>query len=176
MIFPLETMKEKTKKFYQDLGCDLDEKDEKDLNLAVQSLTMPCYANEFNQSHEVQLYNNFSLATVGDAYWGAFIVARKFTPDSTKGELSNEIKQKIGSNQEMNRLAEKLLKDHLFAENNDLTINDSDAPNTKGYATALEAVVGFLFLVYPEKVSSILEDRFADALDHFASTQLEQED
>ena len=68
------------------------------------------------------------------------------------------------TNEQMNPLAEKWLNRFLFAANNDLKDNNSDGQNTKGYATALEAVIGFLFLKYPEKVFGILKKQFSDEI------------
>lgn len=154
MIFSFDEMKEKTRTFYQDLGCDLTEDT---LDLAVQSLTMPCYANEFAQKFGEKIPNHSALATVGDAYWGAYILAIAFEPNSKKGDLTKNCKQTIGTNKQMNPLAEKWLSPFLFATNNDLIDNNSNGQNKKGYATALEAVIGFLFLKFPEKVFDILQ-------------------
>lgn len=161
MIFSFDEMKEKTRTFYHDLGCDLTEDT---LDLAVQSLTMPCYANEFYQRYGKKILNHSALATVGDAYWGAYILAVAFEPNSKKGDLTNNYKQTIGTNEQMNPLAEKRLSPFLFAINNDLKDNNSNGQNNKGYATALEAVIGFLFLKFPEKVFDILHKQIPDEI------------
>ena len=161
MIVPFDKMKEETEKFYEGLGCNLT-KDT--IALAVQSLTMPCYANEYNQKYGEKIPDHSALATVGDAYWDVYILAIAFEPNSTKGNLTIDIKQKIGTNEQMNPLAEEWLKDFLFAANNDLKDNNSNGQNKKGYATALEAVIGFLFLKFPEKVFDILQKQFPDEI------------
>ena len=162
MIFSFDEMKEKTRTFYHDLGCDLTE--EETLTLAIQSLTMPCYANEYNQKYGEKIPNHSALATVGDAYWGVYILAIAFEPNSKKGDLTKDIKQTIGTNEQMNPLAEKWLSSFLFATNNDLNDNNSNEQNNKGYATALEAVIGFLFLKFPGKVFDILQKQFPDEI------------
>ena len=162
MIISFDEMKEKTKTFYHDLGCDLTE--EETLTLAIQSLTMPCYANEYNQKYGEKIPNHSALATVGDAYWGVYILAIAFEPNSKKGDLTNDIKQTIGTNKQMNPLAKEWLSPFLFATNNDLNDNNSNEQNNKGYATALEAVIGFLFLKFPGKVFDILQKQFPDEI------------
>ena len=161
MIIPIEKMRETTRSFYSNIGCELTDDN---IDLAVQSLTMPCYANEYAQKYGEKILNHSSLATVGDAYWEVYILAIAFEPNSKKGNLTNGIKQTIGTNEQMNPLAEKWLNRFLFAANNDLKDNNSDGQNTKGYATALEAVIGFLFLKYPEKVFGILRKQFSDEI------------
>ena len=48
---------------------------------------------------------------------------------------------------------------------NGITIIASDiSKDYEGYATALEAVIGFLFLKYPEKVFGILKKQFSDEI------------
>lgn len=156
MSLPLNEMKEKARAFYSGLGFALTDDN---IDLAVQSLTMPCYANEFHAKYGVEIQNHASLATVGDAYWTAYILFITFTPQSSKSDLTN-LKQVIATNIYMDRLAKEWLKPFLFASNNDLTQNDKETGNAKGYATALEAVIGFLFLEYPTSVFDFLKSKF----------------
>ena len=72
MIIPIEKMRETTRSFYSNIGCELTDDN---IDLAVQSLTMPCYANEYFQKFGEKILNHSSLATVGDAYWGVYILA-----------------------------------------------------------------------------------------------------
>jgi 23S rRNA maturation mini-RNase III len=58
----------------------------------------------------------------------------------------------ILQNRQLNIIGKKLLKDKLFAYNNDLR-ND----NTKDYATAFEAVVGFISLLNINKAFKLLD-------------------
>ena len=60
----------------------------------------------------------------------------------------------------MNIYGEEWLKDWLFATANDLYEDGGVRKNKKGYATAFESVVGFLYLRYPSKVMNILRTHF----------------
>jgi len=105
-ILSYDEMQERTKQYYAGLGIELNDDN---LSLGVQSLTMPSYANEYNQTHLEKINDHRSLATLGDACWGVFILVTAFSPTVTKGQLSNDIKNKVCSNEEMNKLANKFV-------------------------------------------------------------------
>ena len=59
--------------------------------------------------------------------------------------------KEIVKNDRLNVIGKKMLCDEdsifLFASNNDLESNNDDHPNNKAYATAFEAVIGFISLL-----------------------------
>lgn len=71
----------------------------------------------------------------------------KYKISSTEEELTDE--KKALANKNLNIIGEKLLKDKLFATNSDLT-NSNPNKNKKSYATAFEAVIGFISLIRPD--------------------------
>lgn len=157
MLKSKHVMEARAKAFYGGIGCPLTQEN---LSLAVCSLTMPCYANEFRQKFKEEIGDHSALATVGDACWSAFVLSEVFTPESTKEKLT-EIKQRVCTNDAMNSFAKEWLDLFLFYTNNDLQDNNAEGKNNgKGYATALEGVVGFLFLKYRDRVFDILRERF----------------
>lgn len=85
------------------------------------------------------------MATVGDAVCGAFLMLNRYTDEKTKKELTAE--KKVVTNEHLNLVGEKILKDWLFASNNDLESNNEAHPNKTAYATAFEAVIGFIALL-----------------------------
>ncbi len=101
---------------------------------------MPEYAKNYNDVNQIKIKDHSSLATVGDAFCNAYQMLNEYTSFLTKEELTN--KKSPFSNENLNEVGKLLLKEHLFAKNNDL--KDT---NTKSYATAFEAVIGFLSLL-----------------------------
>lgn len=142
MLSTYEEMSEKASRFYEGLQIKIPEQY---VDLAVRSLTMPQYANEFNVSNNHPIGDHRALATVGDAVCGAFLMLDRYTDEETKKELTAE--KKVVTNEHLNLVGEKILKDRLFASNNDLESNNDDHPNKKAYATAFEAVIGFISLL-----------------------------
>lgn len=142
MLSTYEEMSEKASRFYEGLQIKIPEQY---VDLAVRSLTMPQYANEFNVSNNHPIGDHRALATVGDAVCGAFLMLDRYTDEKTKKELTAE--KKVVTNEHLNLVGEKILKDRLFASNNDLESNNDDHPNKKAYATAFEAVIGFISLL-----------------------------
>ncbi len=92
------------------------------------------------------------MATVGDSVCGAFLMLNKFNSEKTKSDMTKE--KVVLKNRNLISISKSLFKDSglPFAKNNDLLNSDeTSAPepklNKKGYATAFEAVVGFLALL-----------------------------
>lgn len=112
----------------------------------VQSLTMPEYAKEYNDKHNEKIKDHRALSSVGDAICGAYIMLKEYNIDITSEELTD--KKKIVTNEHLNIIGENLLSNKLFAINNDLKEG-----NKKSYATAFEAVIGF---INKNKVDEIL--------------------
>ena len=147
-----------TREFYNSLNIEIsnDHIDE-----AVISLTMPKYFEEFNKKksnikNNILLKNHHgALSTVGDAVCEAYWMKEKYKISSTQEELTDE--KKALTNKHLNIIGEKLLKDKLFATNSDLT-NSNPNKNKKSYATAFEAVIGFISLIRPDEVSKILDE------------------
>lgn len=115
------------------------------MDLAVRSLTMPQYAKEYQDKYNQYIGEHRALATVGDAVCGAFLMLNRYTDEKTKKELTAE--KKVVTNEHLNLVGEKILKDWLFASNNDLESNNEAHPNKTAYATAFEAVIGFIALL-----------------------------
>ena len=80
---------------------------------------------------------------------------KKYKISSTQEELTDE--KKTLTNKHLNIIGEKLLKDKLFATNINLT-NLNPNKNKNLYATAFEAVIGFISLIRPDEVSKILDE------------------
>ena len=140
-MYTLKEMKEKSLEFYKGLNV---ETSQENILLAVRSLTMPQYAKEYNDSNNHPIGDHRALATVGDAVCGAFLMLDRYTDEKTKKELTAE--KKVVTNEHLNLVGEKILKDRLFAKNNDLE-SKSEKKNKKAYATAFEAVIGFIALL-----------------------------
>lgn len=68
-------------------------------------------------------------------------------------------------NKELNIVGEQVLKDVLFARNNDL-ISNNDNENKKAYATAFEAIIGFIVLldkaINTNNADRILKEKLAN--------------
>ena len=142
MLSTYEEMSEKASRFYEGLQIKIPEQY---VDLAVRSLTMPQYAKEYNDSNNHPIGDHRALTTVGDAVCGAFLMLDRYTDEKTKKELTAE--KKVVTNEHLNLVGEKILKDRLFAKNNDLESNNEAHPNTTAYATAFEAVIGFIALL-----------------------------
>ncbi len=125
------------------------------IDLAVTSLTMPQYAKEYNDIHENKLSDHRSLATVGDAVCEAYLMINKFNENITSEKLTN--KKEILENKHFNEIGKDLLKGVVFASNNDLDSNN-DNENKKAYATAFEAVIGFIAIMNKDYYKKELKD------------------
>lgn len=141
MLLTYEEMSERAFEFYNDLQINIPKKY---VALAVRSLTMPQYAKEYKDKYGETIGDHTALATVGDAVCGAFLMLDRYTDEKTKKELTAE--KKVVTNEHLNLVGEKILKDRLFAKNNDLE-SKSEKKNKKAYATAFEAVIGFIALL-----------------------------
>ena len=164
----------RTKEFYNSLYIDIP--DER-LEEAVISLTMPKYYEEFNDNrknrrNKKSLKNHHgALSTVGDAVCGAYWMKEKYTIKSTQEELTKE--KDVLTNSHLNILGKKLLEGKLFNTTTDLT-NSNDNENKKAYATAFEAVIGFISLIDPNKASEIL-DRYLNKEDLIINKEVQHE-
>lgn len=145
-MLTLKEMIKLTIEFYNSLGIKISKEDEM---MAVQSLTMPEYAKEYNDKHNEKINDHRALSTVGDAICGAYIMLKEYNIDVTSEELTD--KKKIVTNEHLNIIGETLLSNKLFAMNNDLKEG-----NKKSYATAFEAVIGFISIINKNKVDEIL--------------------
>lgn len=145
-MLTIEEMIKLTIEFYNSLGIKISKEDEM---MAVQSLTMPDYAKEYNDKHNEKIKNHRALSTVGDAVCGEYIMLKEYNIDITSEELTD--KKKIVTNEHLNIIGENLLSNKLFAINNDLKEG-----NKKSYATAFEAVIGFIGIINKNKVDGIL--------------------
>lgn len=144
------SMEAQAKMFYQErVGITLD--NEELTRLAVQSITLPGYMKEFNDYYETEIYSLEGLATVGDAALADYLMKAHFKPHLTKAELT-QLKEKL-TNEELASLGEELFGDFLFSRNTDL--NKNKQCYVRAYATALEAVFGFLTLKYPRAFNEI---------------------
>jgi 23S rRNA maturation mini-RNase III len=157
-----EDMKKNTIRFYNDVFQINTEGNNHEL--AIQSLVMPEYMKEFNESKmkpETRIYNNGSLATLGDTVISTFLMNRYFKKEITPEHLSEY--KRMATNKELNQLGQKVLISILFYRNNDLYYEESEGDltqNRKGYASAFEAVVGFLYKCSREKCDNFLADCF----------------
>ena len=145
-MYTLKEMKEKSLEFYKGLNV---ETSQENILLAVRSLTMPQYAKEYKDKYGETIGDHTALATVGDAVCGAFLMLDRYTDEKTSKTLTEE--KEIVKNDRLNVIGKKMLCDEdgifLFASNNDLESNNEDHPNKKAYATAFEAVIGFISLL-----------------------------
>lgn len=141
MLLTYEEMRERAFEFYDDLQINIPKIY---VDLAVRSLSMPQYAKEYQDKYGDTIGDHTALATVGDAVCGAFLMLDRYTNEKTKKELTAE--KKVVTNEHLNLVGEKILKDRLFAKNNDLE-SKSEKKNKKAYATAFEAVIGFIALL-----------------------------
>lgn len=146
MLSTYEEMSEKASRFYEGLQIKIPEQY---VDLAVRSLPMPQYAKEYKDKYGETIGDHTALATVGDAVCGAFLMLDRYTDEKTSKTLTEE--KEIVKNDRLNVIGKKMLCDEdgifLFASNNDLESNNEDHPNKKAYATAFEAIIGFIALL-----------------------------
>lgn len=115
----------------------------KDQHYYLQAITCPSYAKEYNDVHQQKIRDHQSLATVGDTILKAYLAVQLFLEDEqiTKSELTEE-KSSLENNENLNEIGKNLgLKEILLYRNNDL-----DDENKKSYATAIEAIIGAIYL------------------------------
>ena len=141
-MYTLKEMKEKSLEFYKGLNV---ETSQKNILLAVRSLTMPQYAKEYQDKYNQYIGDHRALATVGDAVCEAFVMLNEYNDDLTSDDLDK--KKESLQNEKLNLVGERMLKGVLFTSNNDLESNNADHPNKKAYATAFEAIIGFIALL-----------------------------
>ena len=159
-MYTYKEMEERTRAFYSTLGITLSRRD---LPLAIQSLSMPRYTRRYNEATpSAPLHDNDSLATLGDSVFYVYVLTLCFSSRITERFLTDK-KIKYCSNDTMKVYGEDWLADWLFATHKDLYEEGSNQTNKKGYATAFEAVVGFLYLRAPDRVMEILRNRFPRA-------------
>ncbi len=152
-MYIYQEMINKTVNFYKKkLGIEVPDKF---IDLAVTSLTIPQYAKEYNDIHEDKLSDHRSLATAMDAVCEAYLMINKFNEDSTSEKLTKE--KILLENERFNEIDKVLLKDNLFSSNNDLDSNN-DHENRKAYATAFEAVIGFIAIMNKDYYKQELKD------------------
>ena len=146
MLSTYEEMRKKASRFYEGLQIKIPEQY---VYLAVRSLTMPQYAKEYQDKYGETIGDHTALATVGDAVCGAFLMLDRYTDEKTSKTLTEE--KEIVKNDRLNVIGKKMLCDEdgifLFTSNNDLESNNEDHPNKKAYATAFEAIIGFIALL-----------------------------
>ena len=142
MLSTYEEMSEKASRFYEDLQIKIHEQY---VDLAVRSLTMPQYAKEYQDKYNQYIGDHRALATVGDAVCEAFVMLKEYNDALTSDDLDK--KKECLQNEGLNLAGEKMLNGVLFASNNDLESNNEDHPNKKAYATAFEAVIGFIAII-----------------------------
>ena len=142
MLLTYEEMSERAFEFYNDLQINIPKKY---VALAVRSLTMPQYAKEYQDKYNQYIGDHRALATVGDAVCEAFVMLKEYNDALTSDDLDK--KKECLQNEGLNLAGEKMLNGVLFASNNDLKSNNADHPNKKAYATAFEAVIGFIALL-----------------------------
>ncbi len=147
-ILSYDEMKDKTKKYYKNLNINIPSFY---IDCAIQSLTMAEYAKEFNDKNiTIKINDHRALATVGDAVCAAYLMRKKYHISSTEEELTNY--KKILTNECLNKIGEKMLIGSLFYRNNDLKDE-----NGKSYATAFEAVIGFISILDLNKAFEVLD-------------------
>ena len=150
--YTYDEMINKTIDFYNTLGIKIPKKH---IKRAVESLTMPDFAHMFNDERFLILKNaeikdHRALATVGDAVCEAYLMIKYYHENRTMASLTyGKIKLE---NYYLNIVGKNLLENKLFSYNNDLK-----SYNTKDYATAFEAVVGFISLLNINKAFKILD-------------------
>ena len=150
MLLTYGEMSERAFEFYNDLQINIPKKY---VALAVRSLTMPQYAKEYQDKYNQYIGDHRALATVGDAVCEAFVMLKEYNDALTSDDLDK--KKESLQNEELNLAGEKILKGVLFASNNDLKSNNTDHPNKKAYATAFEAVMGFIAIIEGNSFDSI---------------------
>lgn len=141
-MYTLKEMNEKSLNFYKGLNVEISQEN---ILLAVRSLTMPQYAKEYQDKYNQCIGDHRALATVGDAVCEAFVMLNEYNDDLTSDDLDK--KKESLQNEKLNLVGERMLKGVLFTSNNDLESNNDDHPNKKAYATAFEAVIGFIALL-----------------------------
>ena len=142
MLLTYEEMSERAFEFYDYLQINIPKKY---VALAVRSLTMQQYAKEYKDKYNQYIGDHRALATVGDAVCKAFVMLKEYNDALTSDDLDK--KKECLQNEGLNLAGEKMLNGVLFASNNDLKSNNADHPNKKAYATAFEAVIGFIALL-----------------------------
>lgn len=145
--YTYDEMIDLTKNFYDTLEINIPQKY---IKRAVASLTMAEYAKCFNDKTNSEIYDHRALATVGDAVCGAYRMINKYKDESTMSSLTGE--KFILQNDQLNITGKRLLEGKLFAYNNDLKDG-----NIKDYATAFEAVIGFISLLDIKKAFKVLD-------------------
>ena len=130
-------MVEKTKDFYKSIEVKIPEDK---IELAVASLTMPQYAETFKNETGKSIIDHRGIATVGDAICGALLMMKEYQFGATMKKMTDE--KKSLANASLYSPGKQLLEGVLFSANNDL-----DPINKKSYATAFEAVIGFLSFI-----------------------------
>lgn len=141
-MYTLKEMNEKSLNFYKGLNVEISQEN---ILLAVRSLTMPQYAKEYQDKYNQCIGDHRALATVGDAVCEAFVMLNEYNDALTADDLDK--KKESLQNEKLNFVGEQMLKGVLFASNNDLESNNEAHPNKKAYATAFEAVIGFIALL-----------------------------
>ena len=142
MLLTYEEMSERAFEFYDYLQINIPKKY---VALAVRSLTMPQYTKEYQDKYNQYIGDHRALATVGDAVCEAFVMLKEYNDALKSDDLDK--KNVCMQNVFLNLAGEKMLNGVLFASNNDLKSNNADHPNKKAYATAFEAVIGFIALL-----------------------------
>lgn len=137
-----QEMLTKVNSFYRDFLKIEMEKDLGISNYYCQSLTCTSFAKEYNDLSSQKIYDNRGLATLGDAVLDACLSKLAFLSDPfiTRGQVT-DYKRHFGRNLNLNQIGEQVL--HL---NSYLLKRSSDHTLKKGVATALEAIIGCLFL------------------------------
>ncbi len=131
---------EKVHTFYHDvLKIDFSSDN---LNYYIQSLTLTSYAKEYNDISKTKINDNRGLATLGDAVLDACISKLAFlaNPYISRGKVT-DCKKHYGRNENLNRIGKEYLK-----LNNYLLKKSSDNTLKKAHATAVEAIIGCIFL------------------------------
>lgn len=141
MLLTYEEMSERAFEFYDYLQINIPKKY---VALAVRSLTMPQYAKEYQDKYNQYIGDHRALATVGDAVCEAFVMLKEYNDALTSDDLDK--KKECLQNEGLNLAGEKMLNGVLFASNNDLETKSGEK-NKKAYATAFEAVIGFIALL-----------------------------
>lgn len=147
MKFNYEELKSKAISFYRSLEIKIPDNL---LEQAVQSLTMPQFAKEYNDINEIKLNDHRALSTVGDAVCGSYVMIKEYEIHSTSDELTK--KKNIVTNNHLNDIGKNMLQGKLFSTNDDVKIT-----NKKSYATAFEAIIGFISLISVEEAFAILK-------------------
>ena len=102
------------------------------------------------------------MATVGDAVCEAFVMLKEYNDDLTSDDLDK--KKESLQNEKLNFVGERMLKGVLFARNNDLESNNEAHPNKTAYATAFEAVIGFIALLDKDQNTNNADRIFKEQL------------